>query len=130
MSEFHFLNTVFQFGEFTDIILKLPKIIVIEVFEVSTCGFIMFTFLLYLMQEILEEIAAEREKQAMLRDESVVETVQDDIGIVLVACKDEHSCVQLEECITSDPNKVFRVICFSSHLLFSSNFHSNWLASY
>jgi len=28
-------------------------------------------------------------------------------GIVLVACKDEMSCLQLEECITGSPEKVF-----------------------
>ncbi|XP_071692689.1 DNA repair endonuclease UVH1 [Rutidosis leptorrhynchoides] len=57
------------------------------------------------LREILEEIEADREKQeGTSSDECVVE----DNGIVLVACKDEHSCVQLEECITNDPNKVMR----------------------
>ncbi|GJR11587.1 DNA repair endonuclease UVH1 [Tanacetum coccineum] len=49
-------------------------------------------------QEILEEIEAERQKQATSADECVTESFQDDNSIVLVACKDEHSCVQLEEC--------------------------------
>lgn len=69
----------------------------------------MFTFCLYLMQEILEEIEAEREKQATSSEECV-ETFQGDNGIVLVACKDEHSCVQLEECITNNPNKVYFIM--------------------
>ncbi|PWA97638.1 restriction endonuclease, type II-like superfamily protein [Artemisia annua] len=60
------------------------------------------------LREILEEIEAEREKQATSVDECVTESFQDDNGIVLVACKDEHSCVQLEECIKSNPNKVMR----------------------
>ncbi|KAI3501545.1 hypothetical protein L1887_29416 [Cichorium endivia] len=57
------------------------------------------------LREILEEIEAEREKQATSSD---AESNQENHGIVLVACKDEHSCVQLEECITSNPNKVMR----------------------
>lgn len=32
---------------------------------------------------------------------------EDDSGIVLVACRDERSCMQLEECITNGPQKVF-----------------------
>ncbi|KAK9076608.1 hypothetical protein SSX86_004942 [Deinandra increscens subsp. villosa] len=60
------------------------------------------------LREILEEIEAEREKQATTSDECDAESNQDNKGIVLVACKDEHSCAQLEECITSNPNKVMR----------------------
>ncbi|GJX96153.1 DNA repair endonuclease UVH1 [Tanacetum coccineum] len=51
------------------------------------------------LREILEEIEAERQKQATSADECVTESFQDDNSIVLVACKDEHSCVQLEECV-------------------------------
>nr|XP_043608295.1 DNA repair endonuclease UVH1 [Erigeron canadensis] len=60
------------------------------------------------LREILEEIEAERKKQATSSEECHVESAQEDNGIVLVACKDEHSCVQLEECITSDSKKVMR----------------------
>ncbi|KAJ9549801.1 hypothetical protein OSB04_022344 [Centaurea solstitialis] len=60
------------------------------------------------LREILEEIEEEREKQAISSDDCVVESATDDNGIVLVACKDEHSCVQLEEYITGGPNKVMR----------------------
>ncbi|GKG27156.1 hypothetical protein Tco_0402859 [Tanacetum coccineum] len=56
-------------------------------------------------REILEEIEAERQKQATSADECVTESFQDDNSIVLVACKDEHSCVQLEECIKSSSNR-------------------------
>ncbi|KAI3718606.1 hypothetical protein L6452_19485 [Arctium lappa] len=58
---------------------------------------------------VLEEVLEEAPKWKVLcvseNDECVVESAQDDNGIVLVACKDEH-CVQLEECITSSPNKI------------------------
>ncbi|KAL8207886.1 hypothetical protein R6Q57_007298 [Mikania cordata] len=59
------------------------------------------------LREILEEIEVERKKQAT-SDKCDAESDQENKGIVLVACKDEHSVVQLEECITSNPNKVMR----------------------
>ncbi|KAM7491153.1 hypothetical protein LguiA_034074 [Lonicera macranthoides] len=59
------------------------------------------------LREILEEIEEEKEKQASSREE-LVEGEEDDNGIVLVVCKDEHSCMQLEECITNGPHKVMR----------------------
>jgi DNA excision repair protein ERCC-4 len=42
----------------------------------------------------------------MLREEVLAEGEDTDNGIVLVACKDERSCLQLEECITNSPKKV------------------------
>ncbi|XP_024030660.1 DNA repair endonuclease UVH1 isoform X2 [Morus notabilis] len=51
------------------------------------------------LREVLEEIEEERQKQGLS---------EDDCGIVLVACKDERSCMQLEECITAGPKKVMR----------------------
>lgn len=51
------------------------------------------------LREVLEEIEEERQKQGLSEDDS---------GIVLVACKDERSCMQLEECITNGPKKVMR----------------------
>ncbi|XP_057511388.1 DNA repair endonuclease UVH1 isoform X1 [Actinidia eriantha] len=60
------------------------------------------------LREVLEEIAEEREKQALSRVEPVVDGEEDDSGIVLVACKDERSCMQLEDCITKGPHKVMR----------------------
>lgn len=61
-----------------------------------------------LLREILEEIEEEREKkQAQSRDELAVEDGEDR-SVVLVASKDEHSCMQLEDCILNGPHKVMR----------------------
>lgn len=57
-------------------------------------------------QDILVEIEVERKKQASSIDELVGANEDDNNGIVLVACKDEHSCIQLEDCITNGPKKV------------------------
>ncbi|MCL7022586.1 hypothetical protein MKW94_013024 [Papaver nudicaule] len=57
------------------------------------------------LREILEEIEEERQKQAMpLEDDNA----EDDSGIVLVACKDERSCMQLEDLVTKGPRQVMR----------------------
>lgn len=63
-------------------------------------------------QDILEEIEAERKKQESSSDEIVIENEDDSNGIVLVACKDEHSCMQLEDCITNGPKKVILTFMF------------------
>ncbi|KAF3448232.1 hypothetical protein FNV43_RR08945 [Rhamnella rubrinervis] len=60
------------------------------------------------LREVLEEIEEERRKQASTTEELLVGGGEDDSGIVLVACKDERSCMQLEECITNGPQKVMR----------------------
>ncbi|KAJ6714912.1 DNA REPAIR ENDONUCLEASE XPF [Salix viminalis] len=60
------------------------------------------------LREILEEIGEERQKQALSGEEDQVESEFDDNGIVLVACKDEWSCMQLEECIMQSPQKVLQ----------------------
>lgn len=57
------------------------------------------------LHEVLQEIEEEREKQALLSGEQIVELGEDN-GIVLVVCKDEYSCMQLEDCITKGPQKV------------------------
>ncbi|XP_065856761.1 DNA repair endonuclease UVH1 isoform X1 [Euphorbia lathyris] len=57
------------------------------------------------LREILEEIEEERQKH---REENLVEIGEDDNGIVLVACKDERSCMQLEDFITNGPQKVLQ----------------------
>lgn len=44
----------------------------------------------------------------MPTEEFVFADEVNDNGIVLVACKDEHPCMQLEECITNGPHKVMR----------------------
>lgn len=60
-----------------------------------------------LFQEILEEIEEERQKRALSSEgEFTVEDAGDDSGIVLVACKDERACMQLEDCIMMGPQKV------------------------
>ncbi|RDX86604.1 DNA repair endonuclease UVH1, partial [Mucuna pruriens] len=58
------------------------------------------------LREVLEEVEEERQKQGMLREEVLAEGEDTDNGIILVACKDERSCLQLEECITNSPKKV------------------------
>ncbi|XP_016201489.1 DNA repair endonuclease UVH1 isoform X2 [Arachis ipaensis] len=58
------------------------------------------------LREILEEIEEERQKQGGLREELLAEGKDTDNGIVLVACKDERSCLQIEECIFKSPQKV------------------------
>ena len=73
-----------------------------------------------LLQEVLEEIEGERQKH---REELLVEGEENDSGIVLVACKDERSCMQLEECILNSPQKVFPT--FSSYVLLSLAFFRN-----
>lgn len=60
------------------------------------------------LREVLEEIEEERENQALSSEGIVDGSPEDDNVIVLVACKDEHSCMQLEECITNGPKKVMR----------------------
>lgn len=59
------------------------------------------------MQDILEEIAEERQKQTLLKEENLTEAEEDDNVLVLVACKDERSCLQLEDCIMNSSQKVF-----------------------
>ncbi|XP_027360566.1 DNA repair endonuclease UVH1 isoform X2 [Abrus precatorius] len=58
------------------------------------------------LREVLEEVEEERQKQGGLREEALAEGEDTNNGIVLVACKDERSCLQLEECITNSPKKV------------------------
>ncbi|XP_021673160.2 DNA repair endonuclease UVH1 isoform X1 [Hevea brasiliensis] len=59
------------------------------------------------LREILEEIEEERQKQALSR-EDLVESEEVDSGIIVVACKDECSCMQLEDFITNGHQKVLR----------------------
>lgn len=53
------------------------------------------------------EIQEERRKKSTA-EELIVEDCSsgDENGIVLVACKDEHSCMQLQDCIIRGPDKV------------------------
>ncbi|XP_055821200.1 DNA repair endonuclease UVH1 isoform X2 [Solanum dulcamara] len=58
--------------------------------------------------DVLVEIQEERDKQASSGEEKDHLGDGDDNGIVLVACKDEYSCMQLEDCITNGSQKVMR----------------------
>ncbi|KAI3938802.1 hypothetical protein MKW92_046443 [Papaver armeniacum] len=61
------------------------------------------------LREILEEIEEERQKQAMPQEgEDITDYADDDNGIVLVACKDERSCMQLEDFVTKGARQVMR----------------------
>ncbi|XP_042021263.1 DNA repair endonuclease UVH1-like isoform X2 [Salvia splendens] len=60
------------------------------------------------LQDILLEIQEERQKQEISGQESVVGNEDDENGNILVACKDEHSCIQLQDCITKGRHKVIR----------------------
>ncbi|KAK4400488.1 DNA repair endonuclease UVH1 [Sesamum angolense] len=60
--------------------------------------------------EILVEIQEERQKQAMAGEELVVGDEGDQHGIILVACKDERSCMQLQDCITKGQDKVLNTV--------------------
>lgn len=67
------------------------------------------------------EIQEERDKQASSGEEKDHLGDGDDNGIVLVACKDEYSCMQLEDCITNGSQKVFLIFyLYQAALLFSS----------
>lgn len=60
----------------------------------------------FLWQEILEEIEQERQKANLPGEECLVKGEDSDSGIVLITCKDERSCMQLEDIITNNPQKV------------------------
>lgn len=53
----------------------------------------------------------------------MIEGEEDKNGIVLVACKDELSCMQLEDCIVKGPHKVFIADNFSP----ANEFHFSYL---
>ncbi|KAL5728439.1 DNA repair endonuclease uvh1 [Ranunculus cassubicifolius] len=59
------------------------------------------------LREVLEEIEEERQKQDLMGREHA-EGVEDDSFMVLVACKDERSCMQLEDCIKKGPQQTMQ----------------------
>ncbi|ONK80436.1 uncharacterized protein A4U43_C01F17700 [Asparagus officinalis] len=76
------------------------------------------------LRELLEEIEEERHKEVLSRQEQdMVENVEDNTDIVLVACKDERSCLQLEDCISKGPHKVMREE-WEKYLLGKAQLHS------
>ncbi|CAH9137467.1 unnamed protein product [Cuscuta epithymum] len=60
------------------------------------------------LRDVLLEIQEEREKEAISRDVLASEDEGIDNSVVLVACRDERSCMLLESCITNCPQKVMR----------------------
>ncbi|KAL7150011.1 hypothetical protein ABFS83_05G079700 [Erythranthe nasuta] len=60
------------------------------------------------LRDILVEIQKEGQKQSMAGQEEIHGSQGDLNGIVLVACKDEHSCMQLQDCITKGHHKVMQ----------------------
>ncbi|CAA0841874.1 DNA repair endonuclease UVH1 [Striga hermonthica] len=60
------------------------------------------------LRDILVEIQEGRQKQSMAGEDEIVGDEREPNGIILVACKDEHSCMQLEDCITKGQHEVMR----------------------
>nr|CAD1835044.1 unnamed protein product [Ananas comosus var. bracteatus] len=60
------------------------------------------------LRELLEEIEEERRKEKQSTGQPMPEAASDSSDIVLVACKDERSCLQLEECISKGQHQVMR----------------------
>ncbi|XP_073027425.1 DNA repair endonuclease UVH1 [Primulina eburnea] len=58
------------------------------------------------LREILIEIQEETQKQATVGEELLVGGDEGQNGIVLVACKDEHTCMQLQDFINKGQHKV------------------------
>jgi DNA excision repair protein ERCC-4 len=59
-----------------------------------------------LMQELLEEIEEQRMKGIEVTEQIMTGEYADSTDIVMVACKDERSCLQLEDCIFKGPHQV------------------------
>lgn len=60
------------------------------------------------LRDVLEEIQEEREKHSFSQEAQSGLDQGYQSGTVLVACKDEHTCMQLEDCIIKGPQKVMR----------------------
>ncbi|XP_068669704.1 DNA repair endonuclease UVH1-like [Aristolochia californica] len=60
------------------------------------------------LSEVLQEVQEERQKQIRAGHDELMVEDGDDCGIVLVACKDERSCMQLEDFLVKGPQKVMR----------------------
>lgn len=58
------------------------------------------------LREILIEIQEERQRQATVGEELLVGGDEDQNGIILVACMDEHTCMQLQDFINNGQHKV------------------------
>lgn len=60
------------------------------------------------LRDILEEIQEDREKHSFSQGQQSGVDQGYESGTVLVVCKDEYSCMQLEDSILKGPNKVLR----------------------
>lgn len=60
------------------------------------------------LRELLQELSEEQRKVDGENVQHVHEDESNESGIVLVACKDERSCLQLQECISKGPHQVMR----------------------
>lgn len=76
------------------------------------------------LREVLEEIEEERQKRTASEvDPQTSQDAWDDGGgAVLVACKDERSCIQLQDCITKGTQKLMREE-WEKYLLGKSELH-------
>lgn len=76
------------------------------------------------LREVLEEIEEERQKRTASGVEPHIsqDAWDDGVGAVLVACKDERSCIQLQDCITKGPQKLMREE-WEKYLLDKSELH-------
>lgn len=72
---------------------------------------------------MLEEIEEERQKKVFSVD-TELENANDDSGIILVACKDERSCMQLEEFIEKGSQKVCSVM-YVFYLVYVTSYASH-----
>ncbi|XP_073002094.1 DNA repair endonuclease UVH1 isoform X2 [Typha latifolia] len=61
-----------------------------------------------LLRELLEEIEEEQRKESQLTGQPTVKDEGNNSDIILVACKDERSCLQLEDCILKGPRQVMQ----------------------
>lgn len=76
------------------------------------------------LRELLEEIEVERRKKASPKEgKNSVEDGGDSNDIVLVVCKDECSCLQLEDCIIKNSHQVMRQE-WEKYLLRKAELHS------
>ncbi|GLJ46967.1 hypothetical protein SUGI_0991250 [Cryptomeria japonica] len=76
------------------------------------------------LREVLEEIEEERKKRKVCEEglDSSQDAWDDGGGTVLVACKDERSCMQLQDCIYKGPQKLMREE-WEKYLLGKSELH-------
>ncbi|KAK3150185.1 hypothetical protein QOZ80_3AG0229940 [Eleusine coracana subsp. coracana] len=72
------------------------------------------------LQELLQEIAEEQTKEHV--DNTLYEDRNDESGMVLVTCKDERSCLHLQECISKGPHQVMQEE-WEKYLLGKAEFH-------